>query len=448
MFKYVIKRILSTIPIIFGVILLTFILFDLVSGSPAQIVLGKNAKIEDLERYDELNGYNKPVVFGLWSDSRILQDSSFKSSMRPFVENDGIEHVFGTVDGYVVISDGSYPVPMALEFYPKEKYKFIITYKTIGDGGVKVSMFQKNGTASPTELVLKSTSGKYKTVTIPFKVGDFTGSDSISLNVTGGQLQIQSLKLRRKILQPFNSRFLQYVVNVLTLDFGTSVVSKQKVTDVILEGVGPSLCLAIPIFFGTLFVSVCLALVCAWYRDRLPDRLLVILSTSLMSINYIVWVIAGQYLLAYKLKLFPIWGFNSWYYFVLPVIIGIVCSMGRDIRFYRTIMLDEMYMDYVRTARAKGLPGYMILFKHVLRNALVPILTNVSISIPFLFTGSLLLETYFGIPGLGNASINAINSADIFVVQGIVLVGAMLYVVVNLVTDVMYTVVDPRIRLK
>jgi len=445
MFKYIVKRVLSTIPIIFGVILLTFILFDLISGSPAQIVLGKNANIEDLEQYDELNGYNKPVLFGLWNSTRILQDSSFDNSLQPFQESDGINHVFGIVDGYISFKAGEYPIPMSLEFYPNEKYKLIFEYKTDGD----VTATVVNGINEMQSLSLPDTRGKYKKVVFPFKVGDITSKDMFSLSVQGaGDFQLFSLNLRRKITRPFDSRFLQYVINVLTLDFGTSVVSKQKVTDVILEGVGPSLCLAIPIFFGTLFVSVCLALVCAWNRNRLPDRLLVILSTSLMSINYIVWVVAGQYLLAYKLQLFPIWGFNGAYYFVLPVIIGIICGLGRDIRFYRTIMLDEMYMDYVRTARAKGLPGYKILFKHVLRNALVPILTNISISIPFLFTGSLLLETYFGIPGLGNASINAINSADIFVVQGIVLVGAMLYVLVNLFTDVLYTIVDPRIRLK
>jgi peptide/nickel transport system permease protein len=441
MFKYIVKRLLATIPIIFGVILLTFILFDLVSGSPAQIVLGKNAKIEDLEKYDEINGYNKPVLFGLWNSTKILQDSSFNNSLRPFVEAEEINHVFGIVDGYVSFAAGVYPIPMSLEFYPNEKYKLIFEYKT----DASVSLL--NNTTD--NVILPDTKGKYRKLTIPFNVGETTSKDMFSLSVVGdGNLQLRSLNLRRKITHPFDSRFLQYVINVLTLDFGTSVVSKQKVTDVILEGVGPSLCLAIPIFFGTLFVSVCLALICAWNRDRLPDRLLVVLSTSLMSINYIVWVVAGQYLLAYKLQLFPIWGFHSAYYFVLPVIIGIICGLGRDIRFYRTIMLDEMYMDYVRTARAKGLPGYKILFKHVLRNALVPILTNISISIPFLFTGSLLLETYFGIPGLGNASINAINSSDIFVVQGIVLVGAMLYVLVNLFTDVLYTVVDPRIRLK
>jgi len=445
MFKYIVKRVLSTIPIIFGVILLTFILFDLVSGSPAQIVLGKNANIEDLEQYDELNGYNKPVLFGLWNSTRILQDSSFKTSLQPFQKADGIYLMFGSANGYVSFSDGEYQIPMSLEFYPDEKYKLIFEYQT--DGDVKVFVLNKINESQSLEL--PATNGKSRKVVLPFKIDEATSKDMFSISVKGtGTLQLGALSLRRKISHPFDSRFLQYVINVLTFDFGTSVVSKQKVTDVILEGVGPSLCLAIPIFFGTLFVSVCLALVCAWNRNRLTDRLLVILSTSLMSINYIVWVVAGQYLLAYKLQLFPIWGFNSAYYFVLPVIIGIICGLGRDIRFYRTIMLDEMYMDYVRTARAKGLPGYKILFKHVLRNALVPILTNISISIPFLFTGSLLLETYFGIPGLGNASINAINSADIFVVQGIVLVGAMLYVLVNLFTDVLYTIVDPRIRLK
>ena len=158
-------------------------------------------------------------------------------------------------------------------------------------------------------------------------------------------------------------------------------------------------------------------------------------------------MLGGQFLLAFKWRLFPIWGFESAVYLVLPVIIGIVSSLGVDIRFFRTAILDEMYKPYVRTARAKGLSGARILVRHVLRNSLIPIVTYVSLAIPGLFTGSLMLESFFGIPGLGNVSINAIHSADMAVVRAVVVLGALLYQFVNLATDLTYAWLDPRVRL-
>ncbi len=167
-----------------------------------------------------------------------------------------------------------------------------------------------------------------------------------------------------------------------------------------------------------------------------------------MSINYLVYIVAGQYFLAYKSGWFPVWGYESAKYLMLPVIIGVVSGLGSNIRFYRTVMLDEMYKDYVRTAFAKGVSKPRVLFVHVLKNAMIPIITNVVIAIPFLYTGSLLLESFFGIPGLGYLSINAILSADIDVVRAIVLIGALLFVISNLLTDICYAVADPRVKLK
>jgi peptide/nickel transport system permease protein len=214
------------------------------------------------------------------------------------------------------------------------------------------------------------------------------------------------------------------------------------------RGIGPSLMLTVPIFFGGLIVSITLALLCAWQRDRWLDRTLVVTAVVLMSVNYLVWIILGQFILAYKLKWFPIWGFDSWRYLLLPVLIGTISGLGSNLRFYRTVMLDEMYRDYVRTAYAKGLGAAGVLFRHVLPNAMIPIVTNTVIALPFLYTGSLLLESFFGIPGLGGMSVNAINSADVDVVRGIVLIGAVLYMGANLLTDLCYAAVDPRVTLR
>ena len=155
----------------------------------------------------------------------------------------------------------------------------------------------------------------------------------------------------------------------------------------------------------------------------------------------------GAVLPSYKAGLFPVWGYESAFYLVLPVLIGVLSSLGTDVRFFRTAILDEIYKPYVLTARAKGLSKAVILTRHVLRNALIPIVTYVSLSIPYLFTGSLLLESFFGIPGLGSVSINAIHSADMAVVRSVVVLGALLYQFVNLLTDLAYGFLDPRVRL-
>jgi peptide/nickel transport system permease protein len=214
-----------------------------------------------------------------------------------------------------------------------------------------------------------------------------------------------------------------------------------------LDGIGPSLMLTVPIFFAGLITSVMLSLFCAFWRDTWVDRFFVVLSVALMSINYLVWIVGGQYLLGFKLGWFPVWGFESPRYLVLPVLIGVFSGLGAELRFYRTIMLDEAHRDYVRTARAKGVSRGGVLFKHVLKNAMIPIITNTVIAIPFLYTGSLLLESFFGIPGLGYLGINAINSSDVDVVRAIVLIGSILFVAANLLTDICYAVVDPRVKL-
>ena len=149
---------------------------------------------------------------------------------------------------------------------------------------------------------------------------------------------------------------------------------------------------------------------------RAVDRAVLVVSTLLMSVNYVVWVLAGQFLLAYKLRLFPIWGFEHWTYLALPVLIGVASGLGRDVRFCRTAILDEVGKPYVRTALAKGLATRRVMVRHVLRNSLIPIITYVSLSVPFLFTGSMMLESSFGIPGLGRVSVNAVHSSDMAVV--------------------------------
>jgi peptide/nickel transport system permease protein len=256
------------------------------------------------------------------------------------------------------------------------------------------------------------------------------------------------LNFRQFPTQLLDAQFPQLCSNLLRLDFGRSFVTKQRVSTMLREGVGPSLCVTTPLFFIELFLGVGLALLAAYYRNTWIDRSLVLLSVMGMSISSLVYIMLAQYWLASVWRLFPVWGFESPRYLILPVLVGVIAGVGGELRFYRTVMLDEMYQDYVRTARAKGVSSRGILFHHVLRNALIPILTNVIIAIPFLYTGALLLENFFGIPGLGRLTVMALFNFDDDVVFATTFIGSIMFVLFNALTDIAYTWADPRIRLK
>lgn len=305
MLKYVLKRLGETIPTTLGILLLTFVLFNVVGGSPAAVVLGKNATAEKIAEFNHKYGYDLPII----------------------------------------------------------------------------------------------------------------------------------------------DQFLHFVGGICRGDFGYSTENQEPVLDVLARGLGPTLSLTVPILVGGTILALMLAMLSAAYRGRFVDKTILFLSTVLMSVNYVVFVLAGQFFLSYKAGIFPIWGYEGAFYLVLPVMIGILSSLGTDIRFFRTAILDELYKPYVLTAKAKRLSSVTIMCRHVLCNALIPIVTYVSLSIPWLFSGSLLLESFFGIPGLGSVSISAIHSSDMAVVRTLVVLGALLYQFVNLATDLLYAAIDPRVRL-
>jgi peptide/nickel transport system permease protein len=213
---------------------------------------------------------------------------------------------------------------------------------------------------------------------------------------------------------------------------------------------GPSLAIAIPTFLLGLFVTVSFALILSFFRATAFDLWGVVLCVAMMSISGLFYIIGGQYLIAKVWKLVPISGFgdglDAWRFLVLPVFIGVISGIGSSTRWYRTIFLEEVSKDYVRTARAKGLAETVVFYRHILRNALIPILTGVVVVIPLLFMGSLLTESFFGIPGLGSYTIDAINAQDFAVVRSMVFIGSVLYIIGLILTDISYTLVDPRIR--
>jgi peptide/nickel transport system permease protein len=248
--------------------------------------------------------------------------------------------------------------------------------------------------------------------------------------------------------QLFHAQFPRLAHNILRGDFGVSITNKMRVSDLLCAGILPSLCVTTPLFFLDLGLAVGLALLAAYYRETWIDRSLVVGAVMAMSVSQIVYIMIAQFWLASEWRLFPVWGFEGPQYLVLPVFIGVAAGVGGALRFYRTVMLDEMYQDYVRTARAKGVSPPRVLFRHVLRNAMIPILTNVIVALPFLYTGSLLLESFFGIPGLGRLLVGAIANGDEDIIFAETFIGAILFFLANTATDIAYTWADPRIRLK
>ena len=232
-------------------------------------------------------------------------------------------------------------------------------------------------------------------------------------------------------------------------DFGRAEDGRDIARE-ITSRMGPSLAIALPTFVLGLFVTVSLALLLAFFRASYLDFWGVVLCVALMSISGLFYIIGGQYLISKLWRLVPISGFSAgidaWKFLILPVAIGVVSGIGSSARWYRTIFLEEIGKDYVRSARAKGLSELTVLFRHVLRNAMIPILTGVVVVIPLLFMGSLLTESFFGIPGLGSYTIDAINAQDFAVVRAMVFIGSVLYIVGLVLTDISYTFVDPRVR--
>ncbi len=244
--------------------------------------------------------------------------------------------------------------------------------------------------------------------------------------------------------------FFQKSVKVLWFDFGRSDDGRSISRD-IRERMAPSLALAIPTLLIGLLVNITFALLLVFFRASYIDVGGVILCVVLMSISPLFYIIGGQYVAGKLMHLVPISGYSGGLdaikFLILPVIIGVIGGIGAGSRWYRTIFLEEANKDYVRTARAKGLSGMRVLFKHVLKNGMIPILTGIVVILPLLFLGSLIMESFFGIPGLGSYTIDAINKQDFAIVRAMVFLGSVLYILGLLLTDISYTLVDPRIRL-
>ena len=244
--------------------------------------------------------------------------------------------------------------------------------------------------------------------------------------------------------------FFQKSVKLFVFDFGSSDSGRDIGYD-ISQRMWPSLAIALPVLIVGLAINISYALMIIFFRATYIDFGSVILLVAMMSISGLFYIIGGQFLIGKLFHLVPISGYDTGLeaakFLLLPVIVGVVGGIGTGTRLYRTFFLEEVNRDYVRTARAKGLRERVVLFRHVLRNAMIPILTGIVAVLPLLFMGALITESFFGVPGLGSYTIDAINRQDFSIVRAMVFLGSVLYITGLIMTDISYTMVDPRVRL-
>ena len=375
MWNFILRRFFYSLLVIFGVMLLTFTLFNLAAGDPAAAALGKNAKPEEIDAFRRKLGADLPLFYGHWCRTEVWRPEPGAEVRARIISADG------KASEETLAPDRAEP-PTAPE-----------------GGRVEYYRYQKN----------------------PFNSQFFRSFGELA---------------------HFKSSF-PYVE---FFDFGNTISTREPIRELLWNGVWPSLALMVPVFFGELFFGVVLALIATAFRDRWPDRLLVVLSVCFMSVSYLVLIIGAQWFFGYKLGWFPLWGFEGPRYLALPVLTGILFGVGGNIRFFRTVFIDELGKEYLRTAVAKGASPLRVYGGHLLRNASLQIITKAGAGLPFLFTGSLLLESFFGIPGLGFVGVDALYNSDIQLLKAVVVLSSILFVVINFLTDLAYAWADPRVR--
>jgi peptide/nickel transport system permease protein len=266
--------------------------------------------------------------------------------------------------------------------------------------------------------------------------------------------QIQTIRNQLGLDKPVWEQLWVFVQQIVTFDWGRSWATNESVANIFATRLPATLTIMIPILLLELLLAVVAGMAVAYVRGSVTDRAVMLISTLALSVSFLVYIIVGQYLFGFVLGWFPVqgWTNSTWtnltVYAPLPVMLAVLVSLAPQTRLYRSFFLDEIGQDYVRTARAKGVDERSILFRHVLRNAMIPILTNVATQLPGVFIGSFLIEVFFSIPGLGREVFTAVNRSDYPVIQAVTIYLAALTMVINLITDVAYKFVDPRVVLK
>jgi peptide/nickel transport system permease protein len=293
-------------------------------------------------------------------------------------------------------------------------------------------------------------------VLLVFFLFNWIGGDPayVLAGTISNQEQIDNIRRQLGVDQPFYVQLGIFIRQILTGDFGASWSTNERVSHILLTRLGPSLTVLVPLLaIGTL-ISIALSLAVAYVRGSLTDRGVMIVCTVALSISILVYIIVFQYVFAYKLGWFPVQGWGDSFfenlvvYASLPILIGLAVSIAPNLRLYRTFVLDEINQDYVRTARAKGVSENRIMWLHVLRNASIPIITHLMAALPGLLLGSFLIERFFSIPGIGREVILAVERSDFPVIKAITVYVAFATMATNLLADLTYKAVDPRVQLK
>ena len=438
MTAYIIRRLLYAVPILIGVNLITFFLFFFINtpDDMARAHLGaQRVTAERIAKWKRERDYHLPYFLNSgWSqfvvrevrdeEVRLSLPSQALGSYRIRVEVPTPSP--GTLS--VAVDGDSLSGGTSIRGWPADGWRMGLDSPTheLGFTMMQQSSAARMGDELEVFFTFSASSGApMSLVTIEYK---------------------ESLGLAQKITSTI---FWKKSVKYLLFQFGKSDDGRNIGAE-ILTRIGPSLAITVPTFLIGVFVNITVAMMVAFFRGTYLDFWGVVIAVIMMSVSILFYVIGAQWLLGKALRLVPISGFDTGLHAVkfaaLPVVIGVIGGIGGGVRLYRTFFLEEIGRDYVRTARAKGLPESLVLFKHALKNAMIPILTGVVVTIPFLIIGSLILESFFAIPGMGSFTLEAIQRQDFAIVQAMVFLGSVVYIAGLILTDLSYTLVDPRIR--
>lgn len=437
MTAYIIRRVLYAIPILVGVNLITFVLFFFVNtpDDMARIHLGiKRVTVEQIAKWKRERDYHLPTFYNTgWSEFAVRQVGEAPVELSLPAQRAGTYVIRvdvpspgkGTLD-LAVATDSTAVLALAPEF---------------GDGGtIQLDLSSTGRTEFRIQMDGTRPDAMYHLLRLVA-----TPSEGAPMAVVRVSYKEDPSVIARFTETVFWKKSIRY----LSFRFGKSD-DGRNIGDEIAKRIGPSLAITFPTFLIGILVNITAAMIIAFYRGTYLDFWGVIACVAMMSISVLFYVIGGQWLFGKALRLVPVSGYDTGIhaakFVALPVVIGILGGVGNGVRWYRTIFLEEIGRDYVRTARAKGLPESLVLYKHVLKNALIPVLTGVVVMIPFLFIGSLVLESFFSIPGMGSFTLEAIQRQDFAIVQAMVFLGSGLYILGLILTDISYTLVDPRIR--
>lgn len=293
-------------------------------------------------------------------------------------------------------------------------------------------------------------------ILLVFFLFKFFGGDPVEIlaGLKASPEQLNALRVQLGLDKSVWEQLWIFVGQIFTFDWGKSWTTNEAISQIFATRLPATLTIMVPILVLEIVLAILAGLAVAYVRGSLTDRLIMVMTTIALSVSFLVYIIVGQYLFGFILGWFPVQGWSNsvWtnltVYAPLPVFLAVLVSLAPQTRLYRSFFLDEISQDYVRTARAKGVDEHTIMLKHVLRNAMIPILTNVATGLPSVFIGSFLIEVFFSIPGLGREILTAVNRSDYPVIQAATVYLAALTMVINLITDVLYKFVDPRVTLK